>query len=667
MKFKKIFAVLAGSLLVGSTLGMVSPTSFVSPGSIDTAIVYGSSSAPSDLVAAEKISTNFKGIFESVTNTEENKTISSNFSSSIGLTEDEITLGDSITYDGSRIKSTVIDNKLSTLLDGDVYWDDGLEGSDTFDVHEEILIGDSLKIETTLDNNDLNGTALVNDRGISYRYVFEENIFDGDVLDLSIDEYDNADDLVISILGKDYEVERFDVDSITVSSSETKLVKAGDVLTVEGKTLTIDDIFTEAIIINGVVIKEDSHKKVNGIQVEVDTVAYHDSSTYESKALIKVGKDISTTYESGDAYVGEDEDEPEWIWDIVNPGKFEGYIGVSYDLRQVDEEDDLVYAGQSYILPENYAAIVFNGLNTVDYDNFELSFSDNVRLYNETTEGLEELYSSANPQVVLIEGTNSESFEIGSIETNKLAIHYREVTVEEVTSITYSLYYADEDNNDKMVFSGIIDSYIATLLTDDLSLELSLNEDKDLVIKDMIFNLTKTNYLGDKEDSESTDLKVGNKSIGSYDEDVLTYSGIIIEAPESNLDDDEVFFSVPSEQVYASVSVLGQGEEIVTITEGEVPQMGSIIVTDTEVESVKDKNLIVVGGSCINGVAAKILGVPIHTCDAAFTARTKIGAGSYYLNESVSPYSPDKVAVLIAGYNAADTTKGVDAFLSSLN
>jgi hypothetical protein len=81
-------------------------------------------------------------------------------------------------------------------------------------------------------------------------------------------------------------------------------------------------------------------------------------------------------------------------------------------------------------------------------------------------------------------------------------------------------------------------------------------------------------------------------------------------------------------------------------------QLGSITVKDTEVSSVAGKNLIVIGGSCINSVAADLLGGA--ACDAAFTAKTGIKAGEALIK---SFDKSGKVALLVAGYNAEDTTK----------
>jgi len=137
--------------------------------------------------------------------------------------------------------------------------------------------------------------------------------------------------------------------------------------------------------------------------------------------------------------------------------------------------------------------------------------------------------------------------------------------------------------------------------------------------------------------------------------------GTIILNPEDYADDDRVILSVPSEQVYATISVLGQGEEIVDESK---PQFGSIIVKDTEISSVSSKNLIVVGGSCINTVAAKLLGSDVPLCGADWTAKTDVGEGHFLIKEYTSPYNSEKVALLVAGYNAEDTTASVDELLA---
>ncbi len=113
--------------------------------------------------------------------------------------------------------------------------------------------------------------------------------------------------------------------------------------------------------------------------------------------------------------------------------------------------------------------------------------------------------------------------------------------------------------------------------------------------------------------------------------------------------------SYPSEQVYAQVYA---GAVSATVTAGQVSttgatQLGDVLVTDAEVSGVSAKNLIVVGGSCVNSVAANLLGSA--ACGADFTTATGIGSGQFLIQSFASPYTTGKVALLVAGYEAADT------------
>jgi len=52
-------------------------------------------------------------------------------------------------------------------------------------------------------------------------------------------------------------------------------------------------------------------------------------------------------------------------------------------------------------------------------------------------------------------------------------------------------------------------------------------------------------------------------------------------------------------------------------------------------------------------------------CGEDFTVKTGVIAGQALIQTFASPYDATKVAVVVAGYNAADTTKGVNSVISS--
>ena len=103
-------------------------------------------------------------------------------------------------------------------------------------------------------------------------------------------------------------------------------------------------------------------------------------------------------------------------------------------------------------------------------------------------------------------------------------------------------------------------------------------------------------------------------------------------------------------EVTADVQVVAGGD--ISSTSG----LGNVLVMDSEVSSVSDKNLVIVGGSCINSAAATALGVSERTCGAAFTAATGVSAGQFLIKGVADAFSTGKLALVVAGYEADDTT-----------
>ncbi len=138
--------------------------------------------------------------------------------------------------------------------------------------------------------------------------------------------------------------------------------------------------------------------------------------------------------------------------------------------------------------------------------------------------------------------------------------------------------------------------------------------------------------------------------------------GTIALIDSADSDQKTATISYPGDQVYAQVYIAENAAEISPSTIGGgtgVTELGSVTKYDNEVSSVQGKNLIVVGGSCINTVAAKLLGSETKLCGAAFTTKTGVSADQFLVQVFDSPYTTGKVAMLVAGYEAADTTKAI--------
>jgi len=120
-------------------------------------------------------------------------------------------------------------------------------------------------------------------------------------------------------------------------------------------------------------------------------------------------------------------------------------------------------------------------------------------------------------------------------------------------------------------------------------------------------------------------------------------------------------------QMYANVYLAEVGASISPgAGGGGTGQLGDVLVKDKEVRNVATKNLIVVGGSCINSAAATLVGGT--KCGAAWTTATGVGTGQFIIKGYATSTLTSKLALLVAGYEAADTanaatylrTKAVD-------
>jgi len=88
---------------------------------------------------------------------------------------------------------------------------------------------------------------------------------------------------------------------------------------------------------------------------------------------------------------------------------------------------------------------------------------------------------------------------------------------------------------------------------------------------------------------------------------------------------------------------------------GEVAS--SITTTTTPIITEGKISKIILGGTCVNGEASRLLGVG-QLCGADFTAATGVGAGQVLMRTFAD--TNDKIAVLVSGYETADTTRGVE-------
>jgi hypothetical protein len=208
--------------------------------------------------------------------------------------------------------------------------------------------------------------------------------------------------------------------------------------------------------------------------------------------------------------------------------------------------------------------------------------------------------------------------EIDTATTNNTNVGY--------SRASYYLFMTEEDKDDDIAAGT--------------RFNITLNDDADgdVHITEIDTGQTAHEVLGTDDDTISyvqSDLatKIEKKVAADKGKAIVTYHG---------------------SEAYGEVFVTAIG---VTITPGAVSgvaDLGTVSVMDTEVASVATKNLIVVGGSCVNSVAADLLGSATFMCGADWEASTGVGAGQFLIETFAR--SGGKVATLVAGYNAGDTT-----------
>ncbi len=108
----------------------------------------------------------------------------------------------------------------------------------------------------------------------------------------------------------------------------------------------------------------------------------------------------------------------------------------------------------------------------------------------------------------------------------------------------------------------------------------------------------------------------------------------------------QVYYPTGASESYAKVF-------LTDISATSVPEGGAVLVKDSEVSTVATKNLIIVGGSCINSAAATLVGGAF--CGSAWTDATQVGSGQFLVKAYPDSTLTSGLAMLVAGYEAADT------------
>lgn len=720
---KRIAAIGTGVAMVGATLtGAMAldlkdyPAPFVVGGVYDdsNALVVGDNADAADTLGLVDISSELQYESKVAVSTGSSGTVSVT-----GGKSDSIPLGlglSNATTSGDFDKTLQHDD-ISNLFDGTI----DFKGT-SYDTSEELSItqANSPVPQTGLTSSDTDYGSdvyleVLARKDIKFNYKFDQSI--------NLRAATTTDPVVIDFLGNPIKITSVDSAGakFTAYVGEEDYLTAGQSVDVviDGvtKTVTLTDVSSTSAVVDvdgqSVIINSGSTETVNGVEVTVDSV-FSRTEISESSANLIIGKQSSETYSDGDAFIGEDTNDPNWVWILqgLDQNGTSMNLSVGNDFVSNDIGSGAAAVGDCISLPNDYVQICLDSLTVADTD-----YSD-YTMELDTSADFSDSFGSGNSSDTAIHFSTSETDGIQLKAYSAGANSYPNVTSDVKTKDVWlytpgesnfyvngsttagdsnvndskfiGVFYKDSSSS-KIKFFGEVDSQ--SFGTEILRINYGNTKDTNIVLRtgatgavsgnganiSLAFNVTSDNTgalangndnivvswglaaanttfaeLGNtKSTEEAGELKWSNPlvNIGTKDEDERTAYGIIVKHPKSNGASDQVVLSIPQDQVKANIVI--KGTSSTTTSSGTTYQAVAVTpVTKlaSEVGTPSDYNLILVGGPCANSLVETLFG---YTCDG----------WTFQEGEAVVKLvaNGDKVAMLVAGTTADDTRRAAKA------
>ncbi|MCD6589660.1 hypothetical protein J7K74_00535, partial [Candidatus Woesearchaeota archaeon] len=624
---KKIVALAGGATMLGATvMGALAASDltewkdiFIKDGQWTGGhIVLGANAKTEDVIAAVGLA----ATLQEWAVTEEPVEVEGTIEVEGGVTKD-------LQYDtglADGIGSTLDDSDISVLEDSTFDWE-----GENYDYHTEVVLTNNAKVTTSLveDNDDYDGDPVIifDAESVKYKYVIDD-------VNFNISQISSTKPLEIEFLGQKLKITSWSGNEITVEVAQEHYMKVGDTVTYDGKDVELVNIGSDSVVVSvggeTEIINQGAVETVNGVKIEVESIFYVDEQS-ERAAILKIGDEITKTYNSDEEYIGEDETNPMWVWDIDGANK---YIGVK--LNQYIGKGDYapVKEGEALTLPNNFIKISFDALKNADkYHEYTMDIIP--KTINST---------GYNNVLRIISKDDDKGIVVGTDEVSEVYVTYN---VSGGDSLEF--WYTKGGDWYKGTTAKLENGDTVYTLSYDTGKLKMTDGSVDTIYFDLSISGNEIEGFGTKGDAEDTDITYGATPVkfGDWDGDALTEYGVVFKDVKNNLDDDEVVMEIPDDRVEAVVSVApGQA----TATSSEVmtqvvnPLPSDIAILDTDYTSGP---AIVVGGPCVNTLAAELMGNP-ETCTEGFEP----GYGLIKL-------FPDKDTILVAGYYAEDTQAAV--------
>ncbi|MBS3107473.1 hypothetical protein J4468_01025 [Candidatus Woesearchaeota archaeon] len=545
----------------------------------------------------------------------------------------KIALGWNITSGVNKFDAELQDDDLEGFFDGEITFQGAV-----YDTSEKLNFTGGPLPQTSLTSSDDDYKSdiyfeLPARKVINYYYVFDEAI--------SLNASTTAQPAEIKFLGKTLKITNVASTGTTLTAyvGEEYYLTEGETVTVNGKEVKLLSVGSASVSVSvdGVtkVINTATTNTVNGLEITVDSVIAK-SNAGESSANLVVGTQSAETYDSGDAFIGEDQDDPDWVWSIANifavsTGQI---LGVQNDNYFDDYSDSPKKVGECISMPNSFASVCLDSLSVPDdqYKALTIELETNTDLSDAWgSGGTNTSMSTIHISTPLDEGLTVHGANILGDQNVTSDVKTKEVWIAYTTMVQFgvdmnstpAIFYKDKDSPHKIKYVGKMQNTTADVTS-----------------------------LGPAKDTEeASELVSGTTSIGTKDEDHRNAYGIKILNPKSHGASDEVSLMIPSDQVYANIVVKGPSAVVTSGGSSYVPtSISPVSKLASEVSSPASYNIVAIGGPCANALSASLFGV---TCDGWELAS---GEAMVKLVEN-----GDNVAMLVAGTSAADTRRACKA------
>lgn len=445
----------------------------------------------------------------------------------VALTEsgeliDDLQLGDIVNFN-------LDDGKVSKLFDGTIkFLDDEYEVQERFVALGSMYIGYSGNTSYDEHFGAKSYIVLENKEILSYRYEFDDPVLMSDIT--------NNDPLRITFLGEEVEIVNASASEITFRTGKSFFVNEGTSFTFDGKTVQlafISDNNRASVCVDGEckTVQEYDTETINGVDVRVEDILVNSRA---GSATIVLGTDVLNDQKNSTEFSTYDDFN---FYIETSSGQLTALV-VMYDERSNDLDDDVkpLAVGEEVCFPNKYVCVKYNSLLYTDYRDYTMQFQE----FDEELKNGTDVVKSA----VLIE-TSKADIEVASENVKELYVAF-----------DGKVYYQDNDGE-----------WLETVTTDVKIVNNDYTLLLDVVSGDVVFIMptagtlvVDTNFTNEqfglmKDEAETTDVIYASNTFGTFEYDLLTISGLVVKDVESNADNDELSFSIPSDVVEAEVLV----------------------------------------------------------------------------------------------------------------